>query len=117
MLALCLAPLAAQAHPPACVLPPPDGAVVDWTPANLAGVIQRIAKDRISIRAADGKLYPLRVSGSTWLSTAYGGGVDPADLKVGQHALVWLQGCAVPGSTDRAVIIQVCSLGTEPCPG
>ena len=116
MLSFCFASWPVLANQPTCVLPPPDGSDVEWTPAGLKGVITRTAKHQVDIRTPDGEIYSLRVSDSTWLSTAYGGGIDFNDLKPGQHALVWLKGCAKPGSSDRAVIIQVCSLAADPCP-
>jgi hypothetical protein len=111
-----LAPLVALAKEPACVLPPPDGADVDWSPASLTGVLTKASAEQVELRTNSDQTFTLRILGSTQLFTVYGGGVEPTELKVGQHALVWLGGCAKPGSTDGIAVLQVCSIAAEPCP-
>jgi hypothetical protein len=100
-----------------CVLPPPDGGDVDWSPPSLTGVITKTGANEVTIRTPDGKLHLVHLSRSTQLSTVYGGGFDPGQLMAGQHTLVWLDDCAEPGTINRAAVLQVCSLAAEPCQG
>nr|CAS03031.1 putative integron gene cassette protein [uncultured bacterium] len=117
VLALLLAfPLFASAQDPSCVFPPADGADVDWSSPSLVGVVTHATPERVTIRAAKGNTYSVRVLESTSLFTVYGGAFDATELKVGQHALVWLLGCQKPGQKNDAVVLQVCSLAAEPCP-
>ena len=115
-LMMLLTPLLASAKAPACVLPPPDGSDVDWSPASLTGVLTNASPEQVEIRTDRGKIYALRILGSTQLFTVYGGGVEPTELKVGQFALVWLTECSKPGATDQVAVLQVCSLAAKPCP-
>ena len=100
-----------------CVLPPPDGGDVDWSPPSLTGVITKAGADKVTVRTLDGKHHLVRLSRSTQLSTVYGGGFEPGQLMAGQHTLVWLNDCSEPGTINRAAVLQVCSLAAEPCPG
>lgn len=115
-LVMLLMPLLAAAKEPACFLPPPDGSDVEWSPASLTGVLTKASAGQVEIRTDRGQTYTLRILGSTQLFTVYGGGVEPIELKAGQHALVWLSECSKPGSTDRVAVLQLCSLAAEPCP-
>jgi len=117
LLVLCVASLAASAKQAACVLPPPDGANVDWSPPSVEGVLTQVGAARVMLRTKGGSDYSIDLSADTQLFTVYGGGFEPADLKVGQHAIIWLRHCAKPGKTNRAAVLQVCSLAPEPCPG
>lgn len=109
-------PLLAAARDPSCVFPPVDGARVEWSPPSLVGVVTKAAPEHVTIRTAKGNTYFVRVLDSTSLFTVYGGLFDATELKVGQHALVWLAGCKKPGPENHAVVLQVCSLAAEPCP-
>ena len=113
---LLAAPFLASGAAPACVFPPADGADIAWSPPSLIGVITKAAPERVTIRTAKGKSYSVRVLDQTSLFTVYGGLFDATELKVGQHARVWLTGCKKPGTTNHAVVLQVCSLSAEPCP-
>ena len=109
-------PFFALAQGPSCVFPPADGADVNWSPPSLVGVVTQATPERVTIRAAKGITYSVRVLDSTSLFTVYGGAFDANQLKVGQHALVWLPDCKKPGQKNDAVVLQVCSLAAEPCP-
>lgn len=100
-----------------CVLPPPDGADVEWSPPSMAGRILIVTPDLVVVRSDAGISYSVAVDDATDLFTAYGGGVDLAEIKPGQYADVWLKNCRPPGKTiARAAVIRVCSLAPEPCP-
>ena len=101
-----------------CVLPPPDGADVIPSPPSLLGTIEALKGNSVSIRI-EGLSQPYRVllNRHTSMFTVYGGGIGLTDLRVGQHAIVWLKGCAKPGSAvHKAAVFQICSLASEPCP-
>lgn len=109
------APLSVRATE--CVLPPPDGADVEWSPPSMAGRILFVTPDLVVVRTDAGISYSVAVDEATDLFTAYGGGVEFTELKPGQYADVWLKDCGPPGkSITRAAVIRVCSLVSEPCP-
>ena len=112
---LLASPLLASAQGSSCVFPPADGAEINWSPPSLVGVVTKATPERVTIREAKGNTYSVRLLDSTSLFTVYGGAFDATELKVGQHALVWLPGCKKPGQKNDAVVLQVCSLATEPC--
>ena len=100
-----------------CVLPVPDGADIEPSPASLSGRLVHVQPGRVVVRLRRGKDIAVQVNPQTDLFTAYGGGVELHELEVGQYASVWLKGCAKPGKTSAlAVYLELCSLAPEPCP-
>ncbi len=102
---------------PACVYPVADGADVDPSPESMSGVIVKATKDRVSVRQYSSKqIIVVSVNAATQLFTVYGGGIGVEDLKPGQHAIIWLIGCAAPARLGvLAAVIEVCSLDSTPC--
>ena len=101
-----------------CVLPVPDGGGVEPSPASLKGRLVQVRPHMVVIRIARNKDVSVRITHQTQLFTAYGGGVDNDELKVGQYASIWLEGCAQPRQLPAAAsYLEVCSLAPEPCPG
>ncbi len=98
-----------------CVFPVPDGGDVMPSPPSIAGVLTAAGPTRVIVRASSGSYYTVLVSSSTQLFTAYGGGFEAEELRAGQHAIIWLDNCAAPSKVNRAAILQVCSLASEPC--
>jgi hypothetical protein len=99
-----------------CVLPVPDGADIEPSPASLSGRLTQVRPGRVVVRVARGKDIPVYINSHTSLFTAYGGEVETHELEVGQYASIWLKGCANPGgSTALAVYLELCSLAAEPC--
>lgn len=100
-----------------CVLPVPDGGDVEPSPPSLVGVIARAAPGKLVVRTRPGTLERVLLNDQTGVWTVYGGGVDAAQLRPEQHALIWLEHCGQ--STDGqavAAVVQICSLGPERCP-
>lgn len=101
----------------ACVLPVPDGGNIEPSPASLVGEITSVAPAELVVRAANGAVTRVSMSDETGIWTVYGGWMEEAELRPGQHALIWFQRCARP---DRgkgvAAVVEVCSLAPEPCP-
>ncbi len=98
----------------ACVLPVADGRDVEPSPASVQGVIAKVIRGQITLKGK--KSQHIRFGKETELFTVYGGAVDAAELKPGQHVFVWYVGCKeVPGATPMAAIIQLCSAAAEPC--
>ena len=87
-----------------CVLPVADGGDIAPSPPSVTGKSVKI-RDRTVVNEGTG------------LWTVYGGGIEETDLKVGQHALIWLQDCRHAGKTPQvAAVVQVCSLAADACP-
>ena len=100
-----------------CVLPPPDGSDVEWSSPSVVGRLEMATPGEVVIRTAAGKVHTVVIGRKTQLFTAFGGGIEPGQLKAGQYASVWLKDCRPPGkSHNRAAVVQVCSLLPEPCP-
>ena len=100
-----------------CVLPVPDGADVEPSPASVSGRLVQVKAGRVVVRNVRGKDTTVQVNPRTGLFTAYGGGVEAHQLKVGQYASIWLKDCAKPGKSPAlAVYLELCSLAAEPCP-
>ncbi len=107
----------AQAAQGRCVLPVPDSAVIKPSPASLSGRLVQVRPGLVVVRNIRGKDITVHVNPSTGLFTAYGGGVEAHELKVGQYASIWLKDCAKSGKSPAlAVYLELCSLAAEPCP-
>lgn len=114
---LVLSASAAHAAQGQCVLPVPDGADIEPSPASFSGRLVKVKPGQVVVRPVRGKDITIHISPRTGLFTVYGGGVEAHELKVGQYASIWLKDCAKPGkSRALAVYIELCSLATEPCP-
>ena len=100
----------------ACVLPIPDGGDTEPSPASLVGVITRVATAGLVVRTANGALTRVSLRDETGIWTVYGGPIEDAELRPGQHALIWFQQCAQPEQGKAvAAVVEVCSLAPEPC--
>lgn len=111
---LCAMPFQAAAD---CVLPVPDGGDIEPSTPSLVGVISSVVPGGLVVRTSLGTLTHVLLNDQTGLWTVYGGGVDAAQLRQGQHALIWFEHCAQP-RTGRGVaaVVEICSLAAEPCP-
>lgn len=99
-----------------CVLPVADGDDIAPSPPSMTGKIVKIRDHQLTVQTKAGVVHRTIVNDGTGLWTVYGGGIDEADLKVGQHALIWLQDCRHVGKTPQvAAVVQICSLAAEAC--
>lgn len=114
-LMLTTVPGIALATPP-CVLPVADGGDIAPSPPSMTGKIVKIRDHQLTVQTKAGVVHRTIVNDGTGLWTVYGGGIEEIDLKVGQHALIWLQDCRHVGKTPQvAAVVQVCSLAAEAC--
>lgn len=99
-----------------CVLPVADGGDIAPSPPSMTGTIVKIRDHQLTVQTRAGAVHRTIVNDGTGLWTVYGGGIEETDLKVGQHALIWLQDCRHVGKTPQvAAVVQVCSLAAEAC--
>ena len=100
-----------------CVLPIADGGDVEPSPPSLTGEITLVTQNYVLVRRTSAsKSQRVAISQETDLFTVYGGGIEPQDLRPGQHAFVWFKNCVIPRrGHPAAAVLQVCSLGAEPC--
>ncbi len=114
---LVLSPSVAHATQGRCVVPVPDGADIEPSPASLSGRLVQVKPGQVVVRPVRGKDITVHVNSRTGFFTAYGGGVEAHELKAGQYASIWLKDCAKPGKSPAlAVYLELCSLAAEPCP-
>ncbi|MCX2892223.1 hypothetical protein ORG27_01345 [Stenotrophomonas lactitubi] len=100
-----------------CVLPVADGGDIAPSPPSVTGKIVKIRDHQLTVQTKAGVVHRTVVNEGTGLWTVYGGGIEETDLKVGQHALIWLQDCRHAGKTPQvAAVVQVCSLAADACP-
>lgn len=99
-----------------CVLPVADGGDIAASPPSVTGTIVKIRDRQLTVQTRAGAVHRTIVNDGTGLWTVYGGGIDETDLKVGQHALIWLQDCGHVRKTPQvAAVVQICSLVAEAC--
>lgn len=101
-----------------CVLPVADGDEIPPSPPSVTGKIVKVHDHQLTVETRAGVDYRTIVDEGTGLWTVFGGSIDETDLKVGQHALIWLRDCRPAGKTPQvAAVVQVCSLAAEACAG
>ena len=77
-----------------CVLPVPDGGDTEPSGANVEGYVESISQDRmVVIRTNAQHRVVIKIPLGQHIYTAFGGDGEVADLKPGQRAWVWFQGC------------------------
>jgi hypothetical protein len=96
-----------------CNLPTPDGTVTNPSPPSVQGVITKASPGKITVSNKNEKNI-ITYENETKLFTVYGGIVFAREIMVGQHVLVWYEGCR-KSTKPNAVVIQFCSTGAEPC--
>ena len=74
-----------QAIAASCVLPVPDGGVIDSSAPSVQGVIFKVTGHELTLK--EHKSNPIKLAKQTELFTVYGGSVEPKELKKGQHFL------------------------------
>lgn len=107
--AFCCAPRIEAAQ--GCVLPVPDVGG-DPNPPNLRGRIVSIALPKVRVRnEANGAVVAVKLPESLVVYSAFGGDTVQSELRVGQHASIWYQGCKfVRKETPFAAYFQIYSL-------
>lgn len=106
---LCSAPQVGAA--PRRVLPVPDGGI-DPSPVNLRGRVVSIALPLVRIRAdGTGRVKSVILPETLLIYSAFGGDTVQSELRIGQHASVWFQGCkAICNETPVVGYFQIYSL-------
>ena len=100
-----------------CVLPVADGGDREPSPASLRGRIVDVAPGRIVVESRDGNRRVVQLTQQSGLWTVYGGGVDEADLRPGQHTRIWFKECVSPQRGNPvAAVVEICSLSADACP-
>ena len=99
----------------ACVLPAPD-TDSHPSPHSLVGMIDRVDSASMVILPARGHAVRVRLSGTTQIFTAYGGGIDRGELAQGQYAYIWFESCRAPRQgAPLAAVVRVCELSNARC--
>ena len=103
------------AYAESCVLPDPNGGSSRPSPPSVEGEIASRMDGQIVLK--DAKATAIRFNEKTVLFTIFGADVEPKELKAGQHVFVWYVNCEAPaGAPPIAAVIQLCSIGGDPCP-
>ncbi len=95
-LAALTATLASASSRAACVLPVPDGGIINPSKPNIEGRIVSIKQGHVFVGP---KRVAVRLTKDTSLHTAFGGIVSVGEIKAGQSVAVWFVGCKHPGNS------------------
>jgi len=112
------------------VLPAPDTCLPDTAAPSIRGRIKAVAKAGISVKPDD-HLHPkpifISIRRDTQLFTAFGGFVEPSELRAGQYVWVWYvtRDPRRAGSPPKAAVVMPFSMDptdqpstrTAPCEG